>query len=40
MADDFDLRSRQGTYVAFTKLFAYSAAGILILLALMAIFLT
>ena len=39
MADDFDLRSHQGTYASFTKLLGYSTAGIVILLALMGIFL-
>ena len=39
MADDFDLRGHRGTYTSFTKLLAYSAVGIVILLALMGIFL-
>jgi hypothetical protein len=39
MADDFDLRGRQGTYAAFTKLIVYAAGGILLTLALMGIFL-
>jgi len=39
MADDFDLRSHQGTYAGFTKLLAYSSVGIVILLVLMGIFL-
>jgi len=39
MADDFDLRSHQGTYVSFTKLLAFASGGIVILLVLMGIFL-
>ena len=39
MADDFDMRSHQGTYTGFTKLLGYASAGIVILLVLMGIFL-
>lgn len=39
MADDFDMRSHQGTYSGFTKLLTYSTIGVVILLILMGIFL-
>jgi len=40
MDDDFDLQSHQATWQGFCKLMGYSLAAILVVLALMAIFLT
>ncbi len=40
MADDFDLESRVSMWRAFTTLLRYSIAGIVMVLVLMAIFLT
>ena len=39
MADDFDMRSHQGTYTGFTKLLAWGTGGVITLLVLMGIFL-
>jgi hypothetical protein len=39
MADDFDMRSHQGTYGGFTRLLTYATGGLVILLILMGIFL-
>ncbi len=40
MADDFDLASRVAMWRSFTTLLRYSIAGIVVVLVLMAIFLT
>ncbi len=40
MADDFDLESRVAMWRDFTTLLRYSIAGIVLVLVLMAIFLT
>ena len=40
MDDDFDLQSRQATWNGFCRLLGYSLAAILVVLALMAVFLT
>ena len=40
MADNFDMRSHQGTYTGFTKLLTWGTVGVVVLLVLMGIFLT